>query len=129
MNGIEMEKASGGVGGALALGVVLQNSFGSAFRPEERLMVDNGNPPPGVVCLANEARFTAEFASEPLTSFTVGWSDTNNIEKTLDFLFPPVQTARRFEFKKADNAEAFLSETDDVRAIGADYKHVEYRGS
>jgi hypothetical protein len=85
--------------------------------------------PSGQICLANEARFTSSYASEPLTNYATGWTDTNNIEKTLDFLFPPVQAPRRFEFKKADNTEAFLSETDDLRSIGADFKHVEYKGT
>jgi len=109
----------------------LANGSGAltAFLPSERMPSDTGNNAPGQICLANEARFTAAFASEPLTAYATGWTDTNNIEKTLDFLFPPVQVARRFEFKKADNTEAFLSETDDLRAIGADFKHVEYRGS
>jgi hypothetical protein len=100
-----------------------------AFAPGERLPVDTGSNPAGQICLANEARFTSSFASEPLTNYATGWMDTNNIEKTLDFLFPPVQAPRRFEFKKADNAEAFLSEADDQRAIGADFKHVEYKGT
>ena len=100
-----------------------------AFAPAERLPQDSGNNPAGQICLANEARFTSSFASEPLTNYATGWIDTNNIEKTLDFLFPPVQAPRRFEFKKADNAEAFLSEADDQRAIGADFKHVEYKGT
>jgi hypothetical protein len=101
----------------------------NAFLPGERLAADSGNNPAGQICLANEARFTTAFASEPLTAYATGWADQNNIEKTLDFLFPPVQVSRRFEFKKAENAEAFLSEADDLRAIGADFKHVEYRGS
>ncbi|HUS37628.1 MAG TPA: hypothetical protein VM680_19930 [Verrucomicrobiae bacterium] len=100
-----------------------------AFAPAERLPLDSGNNPSGQICLANEARFTSSFASEPLTNYATGWTDMNNIEKTLDFLFPPVQAPRRFEFKKADNAEAFLSEADDQRAIGADFKHVEYKGT
>lgn len=114
---------------AHGLGVILQNSVVRAFEPSERLAIDTGNPAPGVVCLANEARFTASFASEPLTNFATTWRDNNNIEETLDFLFPPVQAPRRFEFKKADNSEAFLSESDDVRSIGADFKHVEYKGT
>lgn len=117
------------IGAAHALGVILQNSFVRAFAPSERLPIDNGSPAPGVVCLANEARFTASFASEPLTSYATSWRDTNDIEGTLDFLFPPVQVPRRFEFKKAENSEAFLSESDDIRAIGADFKHVEYKGT
>src|SRR5688500_17938759 len=95
----------------------------TAFLPAERLAADNGHNPAGQICLANEARFTSACASEALTAYSVGWTDQNNIEKTLDFLFPPVQVTRRFEFKKADNAESFLSEADDIRAIGADFKH------
>lgn len=104
-------------------------AFVSAFAPHERLANDTGNNAIGQVCLANEARFTSTFFSEPLTAYSLGWKDNNNIEATLDFLCPPVQTGRRFEYKAADNAEAFLSETDDVRAIGADFKRVEYKGS
>ena len=100
-----------------------------AFAPAERLPLDNGSNPAGQICLANEARFTSSYASEPLTNYATGWVDNNNIEKTLDFLFPPVQAPRRFEFKSADNSEAFLSEADDVRAIGADFKHVEDKGT
>ena len=90
---------------------------------------DNGNPVPGQVVLSNEARFTSTFYSEPLTAYTTGWKDPNNIEATLDFLYPPVQAPRRFEFKKADNSEAFFSDTDDARSIGADFKRVEYKGA
>ena len=107
----------------------LADGFGYCFAPHERLTRDTGNPMPGQIVLANEARFTTSFYSEPLTAYTVGWKDTANIEATLDFLFPPVQAPRRFEFKKADNSEAFYSETDDARAIGADFKRVEYKGS
>lgn len=100
-----------------------------AFRPEERLAQDNGRLTPGQVALANESRFNAAFYSEPLTAYAVGWRDPNQLEETLDFIFPPVQAGRRFEFKKADNAEAFYSETDDQRALGADFKRVEYKGT
>lgn len=80
----------------------------------------------GQVFLANEARFTSRSFSEHLTNYAVNWSERENIEATLDFLFPPVRVNRRFDWKKGVNAEAFLSETDDVRAIGGDFKFVEY---
>src|ERR1051325_1452472 len=95
----------------------------------EVFAIDNGNPVPGQIVLANEARFTASYYSEPLTSYLVGWKDSARIEETLDFVYPPVQAPRRFEFKKADNSEAFYSETDDVRSIGADFKRVEFKGT
>lgn len=90
---------------------------------------DNGNQQYGVICLANEERFTATHFSEPLTAYAIGWKDPENIRETLDLIAPPVQVNRRFEFKRAVNAEAFLSETDDIRAIGAPFKRVEYKGS
>src|SRR5882762_2681064 len=90
---------------------------------------DTGNLVPGEVYLSNESRFAEGYYSEPLTTYLVGWKDPANIEATLDFLAPPVQApGRLFEFKQLIDAEEFLSETDDVRAIGADFKRVEYRG-
>lgn len=103
---------------------------GSLLGITSDLPVDGGQSlRPGTIYLANEARFTADYYSEPLTNYVVGWRDPNDIEATLDFLFPPVQTPRRFEFKKAENAEEFYSETDDVRSIGSDFKKVEFKGT
>lgn len=107
----------------------MKNAPIAAFAPHERLPQDSGSNAPNVICLANEARFTAAYFSEPLTSYAVGWKDPNNIMGTLDFLFPPVQVGRRFEYKSATNAEEFLSETDDVRAIGSDFKRVTATGT
>jgi hypothetical protein len=95
----------------------------------ERLERDNGQILPGQICLANESRFSSAFFSEPLTAYATGWREPNNIEALLDFIAPPVQVGRRFEYKKAENNEAFLTDSDDARAIGADFKRVEYRGS
>jgi hypothetical protein len=90
---------------------------------------DDGNPAPGEIVLANEARFTEQYYSEPLTTFGVGFRDPANTEEELEFVAPRVPTARRFEFKRAANAEEFYSETDDVRAIGSDFKRVDYTGT
>src|ERR1044071_10102825 len=86
-----------------------------AFAPAERLPLDTGNNPAGQICLANEARFTSSYASEPLSNYATGWTDTNNIEKTLDFLFPPVQAPRRFDFESTDSSGSFLSEGGAIR--------------
>lgn len=95
----------------------------------EALAVDDGRQNAGIICLANEARFTAANFSEPLTAYGVGWQDPDNLQALIDALFPPVEAARRFEFKSADNAQMFLSEADDVRAIGAPFKRLEFSGS
>ena len=108
--------------------VAIENSNVN-LAPAATLERDNGQIQPGQVCLANESRFNSAFFSEPLTAYATGWRDPNNIEALLDFVAPGVQVGRRFEYKKADNAEAFLSDTDDFRAIGADFKRVEFKGS
>lgn len=84
--------------------------------------------PCGLICAANEARFTSAHYSEPLTGFTVGWRDRENLDQQRQRLFPEVQVGRRFEFKAALNAQAFLSELDDLRPIGSPFKRVAYTG-
>ncbi len=79
--------------------------------------------------LGNEERFTAAYYSEPLTQYAVGWTDPEDLQGICDFIAPRVPVGRRFEYKLAVNAEAFLSEIDDERAIGAEFKQVEYAGS
>ncbi len=78
--------------------------------------------------LANEARFTAAYYSEPLTTFAVGWRDPSPITEIMEFLAPTVRVGRRFEYKEFLNQEEWYSESDDDRAIGADFKRVEYKG-
>jgi len=92
------------------------------------LSLDDGRQQSGVICLANESRFSAANLSAPLTTFAVNWKDPQNLQGVLEFIAPTVYVPRRFEFRRALNAEAFLSESDDVRAIGAAFKRVEYSG-
>jgi hypothetical protein len=82
----------------------------------------------GMVMFANDTRFNETYYSEPLTNYLTGWRDPNNLEATLAMVAPNVPIpGRRFEYKQAVNAEEFLSESvDDIRAIGADFKHVVY---
>jgi len=87
--------------------------------------------PAGFIGLANENRFDGAFLSQPLTDYATGWNgsdEARRLKELLDFLAPEVPVGRRFEFKTADNAEALLSETDDIRAIGSGFKRVEYKG-
>lgn len=79
--------------------------------------------------LSNDSRFSEAMFSEPLTTFATGFKDPNNIEATLEFFAPKVLTpGRLFEWKKWSNVEEFFTESDDVRAIGGDFKRVEYTG-
>jgi len=84
---------------------------------------------PGVICAANEARFTSTHYSEPLTGYTVGWRDPENLDELNARLFPEISHGRMGEFKAATNADEWLSDTDDERAIGASFKRVERKGT
>lgn len=86
-------------------------------------------PGAGVSLLGNEERFTAAYYSDPLTQYAVGWTDPEDLESLTNFIAPRVPVGRRFEFKSAVNVEAFLSEINDDRAIGSNFKEVEYKGS
>lgn len=88
-------------------------------------MNDNTNNP---IQSAPESRFNSAHFSEALTAFSSGYKDPENLKDLLEFIAPAVPVGRRFEFKKAKNAEAFLSENDDVRSIGASFKRIEYSG-
>lgn len=94
----------------------------------ETIPQDNGTLTQGIVHAASESRFSATHFSEALTAFSSGYQDPENLGELLEFIAPSVPVGRRFEFKRANNAEAFLSETDDVRAIGGSFKRVEYSG-
>lgn len=88
-----------------------------------------GNNPHGLICAANTSRFEAGNFNEPLTSLSIGWKDPEGLDALLERLFPQVLVPKRFSFRKATNAEAFLSEVDDLRAIGAPFKQVGYTGT
>lgn len=117
----------------LATGVALASV---GFHPlislgnEAPVAADRADLPAGTIALANESRFVAANYSEALTQFTVGWRDQENLLTLADYIAPPVPVGRRFEWKKADNSQAFLSETiDDERALGTGFKRVEYSGA
>lgn len=79
--------------------------------------------------MANEERFTASYYSEPLTEYAVGWTDKEDLESLINFIAPRVIVGRRFEYKLAVNVESFLSEINDERAIGGEFKRIEYKGT
>jgi len=94
------------------------------------LIADSGGElPAGVIAASNESRFQTANYNEPLTAYTVGWTDPEDVPALLESIAPAVDAPRRFSFKKAVNSEAFLSEDDDVRGIGASFKRVEFTGS
>ncbi len=84
----------------------------------------------GQVYAANDSRFAAGTLSEPLTAYSVGWRDPYGYEELLEWIAPVVPAGRLFEFRKALNSEAFVAESERevTRAIGANFKRVQYTG-
>ncbi len=77
---------------------------------------------------ATENKFTASTFSSALTQYSTAWKEFAPLMEQLDFIAPAIPVGRRFEFKRSNNAQAFYSETDDVRAIGSEFKRVRYDG-
>tara|TARA_B100000965_G_scaffold142976_1_gene119121 strand:- start:3997 stop:4977 length:981 start_codon:yes stop_codon:yes gene_type:complete len=104
------------------------NNTSIIYVPNVDCPQDEGSLQSGDIYASNESRFSAAHYSEPLTAFTSGWQDADGLKKLLDFIAPSVEVGRRFEFKRADSSEAFLTEVDDTRAIGSAFKRVDYSG-
>lgn len=83
----------------------------------------------GEIYLANESRFVGSTYSEPLTTYTQGWKDPDGLDAILDTIAPRVDVGRRFEYKKFDNAEEFVRDVKDDRAIGSTFKRIEFSGT
>ena len=100
----------------------------SVFAANERepLYRDADHHPVGTIVAANDSLLVEANFSEPLTAYATGWRDPSDLQGALDFVAPVIPVGRRFEFAQARNAEEFFSEVDDVRAMGADFKRVEY---
>lgn len=132
MDAVSAKLASNGSSGVPM--VRLANSRGpveSVTWADQELAIPGGDGvKPGKVfaCLPNEARLTESNYQQPLTDYVIGWTDSQGTEETLNKLFPIVDVGRRFEYKALMNGEAFLSESDDIRAIGSDFKRVRTEG-
>lgn len=83
----------------------------------------------GRITTANDSLFNATHYSEPMTNYAVGWSDPEGYDRLVEFLAPNFPApGELFEHFTFSNAEAFLSDSqnEDLRAIGADFKTVDY---
>ena len=75
---------------------------------------------------ANASLLDQAFFSEPLTNYTVGFKDEDDLDAALEFFAPAVPVSRKFTYGVFDNAEQFLSEDDDARPMRADFREMEY---
>ena len=88
------------------------------------------DPDHGQITTANASLFVQAHFSEPLTIYATGWKPSENVDELCEFLAPTIPgTGERYEHITYPNAEAFLSDVnadDDLRAIGSDFKTVDY---
>jgi hypothetical protein len=74
----------------------------------------------------NASLIDQAYFSEGLTNYAVGFREDPAVDAALEFYAPMVPVPRKFSYAVWDNAEEFLTEDDDARPIGADFKQVEY---
>jgi hypothetical protein len=77
----------------------------------------------------NATLFSQAHFSEPETTYALGWKDPAGYDRLSEFVAPPmIPAGELYQHIEYPNAEAFLSDSadDDLRAIGAEFKTVEY---
>jgi hypothetical protein len=79
-----------------------------------------------MVDAANDSRFSQAYFNEPMTNYAVGGWNKTDLEAELQALCPELPAARNFTYNVWSNPEAFHTDSDDSRAIGADFERVEY---
>jgi hypothetical protein len=108
--------------------IAAANLAGHQVIDQGPVLIGAGNVRHGVLCAANEASFNNSFLSEALTTFVGGMPDQDMVQEELDFIAPMIPAGRRFEYRKFGNTQQVLSETDDTRGTGAQFKTVEFKG-
>ena len=79
--------------------------------------------------LANDSYFADAFYSQPLTIYAVDYKDPS-IDDALDAILPAVPApGELFEYEIFENPQEFLADTDDTRALNAEFKLIEYYGA
>lgn len=107
-----------------------RNPHTAAAAMSVALVQDDGHSlAPGIIAAANSSRFEAENFNQEAQDYAVGYFEENDLLEIIRGIAPSVPVSRRFSFRKGVNSEFFLSEDDDIRAIGADFKRVEYSGT
>lgn len=86
-------------------------------------------PQLGHITVANASQNYAGSLAQDVQGYLAGLPSTDE-SAMLEALFPGMQTNDFFQFAKADD-EAYFTEADDsdIRAIGANFKRVQYRGT
>lgn len=91
--------------------------------------IESDSPKLGQITVANSAQNYAGDIAQEVQGYLAGLPSSDEMAR-LELLFPGMQTNPRFAFAKADD-EAYLTESDgsDLRASGASFKRVQYKGT
>jgi len=78
-----------------------------------------------VYVFGNDTRNASANYNQALTNYAVGgWANSGLEQELIAYVGAPVLVNRRFNYKVWANAEALKSETDDIRAVGAEFQEV-----
>lgn len=91
----------------------------------------NGAGPSGSIFAANDANFDAQFLSQPLNEYLVGYPDEDGLEAALEAIAPAIPVARAFSYRVHNSREHFQLDSDnaDIREIGGDFAKVRLTGT
>ena len=79
--------------------------------------------------LSNDSFFADAFFSEPLTIYAVDYKDSK-IDGAVEALLPAVPASGElFEYEVFQNPQEFMIDTDDARALNAEFKVIEFYGT
>ncbi len=83
----------------------------------------------GDIVAVNAASAFASSLAQDISGYLAGLPSTDE-SNLLDLIAPPVMTADFFQFAKADDL-AYITEADDsdIRAVGANFKRIQFSGS
>jgi hypothetical protein len=81
------------------------------------------------ISIANDDLFSGSHLSQGLTDFATSYVDTSGLDEALQFVAPDVPVARRFEYRKFEDAADFEFDADDSRAVGGDFKGADNHSS
>lgn len=83
----------------------------------------------GDITVINSRQDYGRSLAQDVQGYVAGLPSTDE-ETLLDELCPPIEVAPFFQFTKSDD-EFYLTEADgsDIRALGATFKRVQYRGT
>jgi hypothetical protein len=98
----------------------------NAILAKQSYVPSHSSAAPEIITDINASMLVEDNFSEPLTTYAVGFRESADLDREIEFFAPPVEVSERFEYSAFDSADSFLSDPDeDLRARGADFPQIE----